>query len=340
MNIPVSTGGVGGPKRLLNFGCGGTFHPDWTNLDTSPASPGVIAHDLRLRFPFADGSFDAAYGSHVLEHLEPAAAERLLQDCFRILKPGGTIRIAVPDLESIVRLYVSSLEGALKGDHESEMRYDWLMLELYDQVVRKVSGGNMAAYLAGKTNPDGLRFAAERVGCEAGQTTADRAPGFSNTFRALRRLRSIAYSIRRMAAIVCAFVFLGQRGASAVCEGLFRDGGEVHQWMYDRFSLVRLLRRQGFTDVRPISAFDSRIPRFEQFDLDVRDGRSGSRTRCSSREPRRESCPTQLVGPSFGGIHCDPSAQTSAGRCRYTDRHGGRASGRIVTNYARPYSVS
>ena len=83
----------------------------------------------------------------------------------------------------------------------------------------------------------------------------------------------MAYSIRRMAAIALRFVFLGPRGASAVREGLFRDGGEVHEWMYDRFSLVRLLRRHGFTEVRPASAFESRIPRFEQFDLDVKDGR-------------------------------------------------------------------
>ena len=273
MNISANAGDAGEPARLLNFGCGGTFHPDWTNLDTSPVSPEVIAHDLRLRFPFADGTFDAVYGSHVLEHLEPAAAERLLQDCFRILRPGGIIRIAVPDLEAIVRLYVSSLEGALNGDHESEMRYDWLMLELYDQAVRKVSGGRMAAYLAGETDPKGLRFVAERRGSDAAKATDSRIPAFSTTSRVLRRLCSVVDSIRRMAATASAFVFLGPRGAEAVREGLFRDGGEVHQWMYDRFSLVRLLRRHGFTDVRSASAFESRIPRFEQFKLDVKDGR-------------------------------------------------------------------
>ena len=38
------------------------------------------------------------------------------------------------------------------------MRYDWLMLELYDQAVRKVSGGNMAAYLAEQTDPNRVAF--------------------------------------------------------------------------------------------------------------------------------------------------------------------------------------
>lgn len=273
MNISANTGGIDGSVRLLNFGCGGTFHPDWTNLDTSPVSPEVIAHDLRLRFPFADGTFDAVYGSHVLEHLEPAAAERLLQDCFRILRPGGIIRIAVPDLESIARLYVSSLEGALNGDHESEMRYDWLMLELYDQAVRKVSGGNMAAYMAEDTDRKRVRFVAERVGCEGAQAMANPVPGFSVTSRVLGRLRSMAGSIRRMAAIASAFVFLGPRGAAAVREGLFRHGGEVHQWMYDRFSLARALRQAGFATIQRRSAGESDIPGFAGYRLEVIDGR-------------------------------------------------------------------
>ena len=216
MNIPVNTTGAGGSTRLLNFGCGEITHPAWTNLDASPVSPDVIAHDLRRRFPFADGTFDAVYGSHVLEHLEPAAAEKLLEDCFRILRPRGIVRIAVPDLESIVRLYASSLQGVLKGDQESEMRYDWLMLELYDQAVRKVSGGNMAVYMADKADRKRSRFISERIGCEAVHSTVNRAPGFSRASRALRKLRSTVGSIRRMATIASAYVFLGPRGAAAV----------------------------------------------------------------------------------------------------------------------------
>ncbi|MGH8678073.1 MAG: class I SAM-dependent methyltransferase, partial [Burkholderiales bacterium] len=114
--------------RLLNFGCGATFHPAWVNLDSSPVSPQVIRHDLREPFPFPANSFDGVYGSHVLEHLEPDAAIRLLKECHRVLKPGGIVRVVVPDLEVIARLYLESLEGAAAGDPNSEMRYDWAML--------------------------------------------------------------------------------------------------------------------------------------------------------------------------------------------------------------------
>jgi len=273
VNAPAdTTKTAGGAMRLLNFGCGRTYHRDWTNLDTLPVSPEVIAHDLRRAFPFDDAAFDAVYGSHVLEHLEPAAARRLLQECFRILRPGGIIRIVVPDLESIARLYVSSLEGAVDGDRESELRYDWLMLELYDQAVRKVSGGNMAAYLAENTDRRTSRFVMERIGYEGRQAVDSELPGFSITSRILRRLRTEAESMRRMAVIVSATVFLGRRGAAAVRDGLFRDGGEIHQWMYDRFSMARALAQIGFESVRTRTAGESDIPGFVNYKLEVIDG--------------------------------------------------------------------
>lgn len=259
--------------RLLNVGCGGALHPDWTNLDTAPVSPEVIAHDLRLRFPFANGTFDAVYGSHVLEHFEQDAAEKLLQDCFRIMRPGGIIRVVVPDLEAIIRLYVAALEAALSGDAEAEMRYDWLMLELYDQTVRKVSGGNMAAYLAEDVGRKRTHFVSERVGYEGAQSMANQGPGFSTTSRAFRRLRSMANSIRRTAAIASAFVFLGPRGAAALRVGLFREAGEVHLWMYDRFSMARALSRAGFTSIQRRNAGESEIPGFIGYQLEIVDGR-------------------------------------------------------------------
>lgn len=242
-------------------------------MDAFPVSPAVTAHDLRKRFPFADGSFDAVYGSHVLEHLEPAAAKVLLRDCFRILKPGGIVRIAVPDLESIARLYAASLEGALNGDRVSEMRYDWLMLELFDQSVRKVSGGNMAALMTGDTDPDLARFIVERVGCEAKQPTTQSAAGFSTSARVWKRLRAMAKALQRRAAIASTWVFLGRQGAAAVRDGLFRSEGEVHQWMYDRFSMTRALMDAGFVSIQKRRAGDSGIPGFSGYELEVFNGR-------------------------------------------------------------------
>ena len=56
--------------------------------------------------------------------------------------------------------------------------------------------------------------------------------------------------------------------------GHFRQSGEIHQWMYDRYSLGMLLQKAGFVDIKVCKANESNIPNFNQYDLDVlSDGR-------------------------------------------------------------------
>ena len=260
------------PARLLNFGCGTSFHPAWTNMDAAPVSPGIIAHDLRRGFPYGAETFDAVYGSHVLEHLEPEAGAQLLQECFRVLKPGGAVRIVVPDLEMIAKLYLRSLEGALTSDADARMRHEWLMLELYDQATRARSGGMMAAYLRRPLDGRAAQFVSARIGAEA---SGDVAPGVARRpapARVARRARLAASSLRRMLATACARLFMGPEGSAALREGIFRRSGEVHRWMYDRFSLAQALQQAGFADARVRSADDSDIPEFDRYGLETRDG--------------------------------------------------------------------
>jgi predicted SAM-dependent methyltransferase len=61
--------------------------------------------DVRDPLPFAAATFEAVYASHLLEHLYLADALRLLRECLRVLRPGGTLRLVVPDLGAIVREY-------------------------------------------------------------------------------------------------------------------------------------------------------------------------------------------------------------------------------------------
>ena len=251
-------------SRLLNFGCGAVFHPEWVNLDAAPATPQVMAHDLRRPFPYPEGSFDGVYGSHVLEHLDLPAAAALLRECQRILKPAGVIRLVVPDLEAIVRLYLQYLERALAGDRQAEERYDWMMLELYDQAVRTSSGGRMGACLGGALSREQAEFIAHRIGAEASLPAgAPRRIGLRRAFGALRR----------RAAGLGALLFLGAEGSAALREGLFRRSGEVHQWMYDRFSMQRALQQAGFVDARVCGADQSGIPGFAGYGLETVDGR-------------------------------------------------------------------
>jgi predicted SAM-dependent methyltransferase len=125
----------------VNLGCGLSVAPGWTNVDASlnalfanlprflhPLAYrlagakgyytreqycGVLAnhrfvhHDLAYSLPFEDGAVDFVFSSHFLEHLFRDDARRVLRESFRILKPGGTMRVCVPDLGYAISLYGS-----------------------------------------------------------------------------------------------------------------------------------------------------------------------------------------------------------------------------------------
>src|SRR6185436_2450514 len=89
---------------------------------------------------------------------------------WRVLSPGGILRVATPDLEQICRLYLSKLGEAAAGMAQAD--YDWMMLELYDQAVRERVGGNMLAYLAQTPLPN-EDFVFGRIGEEGRSLVRD-----------------------------------------------------------------------------------------------------------------------------------------------------------------------
>src|SRR5438552_2626896 len=154
------------PKAtMLNLGCGGSFHSSWVNVDVVATHPSVIRHDLRQLLPFPDAAFEAVYHSHVLEHLSREQGRFLIVECWRVLQPGGLIRVAVPDLETICRLYLRYLEEAVAGQPGAAEKYEWITLELMDQMVREYTGGQMAEYWAKEPMPAEV-FVLERMGQE------------------------------------------------------------------------------------------------------------------------------------------------------------------------------
>jgi predicted SAM-dependent methyltransferase len=66
--------------------------------------------DIVRGLPLAPSSCDVVYSSHVLEHLSLSGLRVALQNVLSILKPGGTFRLVVPDLESAVKKYLASEE--------------------------------------------------------------------------------------------------------------------------------------------------------------------------------------------------------------------------------------
>ncbi|OKH11236.1 class I SAM-dependent methyltransferase [[Limnothrix rosea] IAM M-220] len=149
----------------LNLGCGSRFHEQWSNIDFKPNPPDVVGHNLLKGIPFKNQTFEVVYHSHLLEHLKKKQAKSFLHECFRVLVPKGTIRVVVPDLEQIVRCYLQKLEGV--AEH-SKFRpdYDWILVELFDQMVREQSGGEMKKLLTAEQIPN-QEFILERIGLEA-----------------------------------------------------------------------------------------------------------------------------------------------------------------------------
>ena len=260
--------------RLLNLGCGTTWHPEWVNVDLTSAAPGILAHDLRRPLPFADRSFDAVYHAHVLEHLDAQDAAPFMKECVRVVKPGGIVRVVVPDLEAICRLYAEKLDGALAGDAGAAADYDWIVLELYDQAARKFKGGLMGRHLksAGPANED---FIKARIGAEMWATVRQEGHGPATGLMARASRQTLRYVLRRlrerMAGVIVGII-AGDRAREAFQEGLFRARGEVHRWMYDRYSLGRLMMESGLRDVGVCRPTESRIAGFADYELDVRNG--------------------------------------------------------------------
>jgi predicted SAM-dependent methyltransferase len=260
--------------RMINLGCGRRIHPDWVNVDIAPRRPEVIRCDLSRGIPYADNAFDVAYHSHVLEHIRRADALPFLRECFRVLKPGGILRVATPDLERICRLYLQKLESAAAG--ETPHDYDWMLLEMYDQTVRETPGGQMSPFLGQDPLPN-EPFVLDRIGQEGREIIDGLRQSRAAETRKKPVWREIIRRPRTMFDILggtLARLFLGGDAPRALEIGRFRLAGEVHQWMYDRVSLARLLLAAGFGKPVVCAAGESAVAGWAAFRLDTNADRS------------------------------------------------------------------
>ncbi|HLJ69543.1 MAG TPA: methyltransferase domain-containing protein [Chloroflexota bacterium] len=96
----------------LHLGSGDRYKEGWVNVD-------LVGHrvdlpwNLNRPLPLETGTVDAVFHEHVLEHLTLERGLALLEECHRVLRPGGTLRIGVPDAEAYVRSYCSDPNGFL-----------------------------------------------------------------------------------------------------------------------------------------------------------------------------------------------------------------------------------
>lgn len=110
----------------------------WITVDISHECD--LYWDLRYGIPFADNSVDAVYSSHLFEHLAYEDGQKLLREALRVLKPGGTFSIVVPN----ARLYVEHYVGERELPEEF---FGWS--PAYNGTTR-IDALNYVAYMAGE----------------------------------------------------------------------------------------------------------------------------------------------------------------------------------------------
>jgi predicted SAM-dependent methyltransferase len=236
---------------LANLGCGDRWHPVWRNFDLAPSNPSVEVMNLLAEWDIPDHAFQVVYSSHVLEHLPRQKVPQFLKNCWRVLQPTGIIRLVVPDLESIARKYLASIEIAETKNIQALAEHEWMTLELLDQLVRTFSGGFIGRLWASR--PLHARsLIAERFGREA----QDWIEKFDMSFEAGHS------PLQPDQVYECT-------EPVPFKEMEFRRSGEIHRWMYDRISLEKLLIAAGFSRISVKSATESAIEGFANYCLDT-----------------------------------------------------------------------
>ncbi len=94
----------------LNLGCGTDYKKGWINVDNNSDNnihKLDLNWDLRKPLPFPENSVDFIFNEHFMEHLSVEEGQKSVRDCLRVLKSGGVLRIATPDLALAVDKYLN-----------------------------------------------------------------------------------------------------------------------------------------------------------------------------------------------------------------------------------------
>ena len=91
----------------LNIGCGPDNPPDWFGIDFLSREADLRC-DIRLGIPLQAESCRCIFAEHVFEHFDRRSLRFVLRECYRVLEPGGSIRLVVPDLGAYIRAYVEN----------------------------------------------------------------------------------------------------------------------------------------------------------------------------------------------------------------------------------------
>lgn len=118
----------------LHLGCGKKFIPGFIHIDALEYPHIDHVQDIADLSNFMDKSVDLIYACHVLEHFKRNDTQKILKEWARVLKINGTIRISVPDFESICEVYqnykdISLIEGPIVGGQTNKFNFHYAVFD-------------------------------------------------------------------------------------------------------------------------------------------------------------------------------------------------------------------
>ncbi len=189
-----------------------------------------------------------------------------MREAHRVLKPGGVIRTVVPGLEETVREYLRILDLS-DSDSDKPRLYEWIKIELLDQLVRSSPGGAMEQFFRSViASGDGqmLTYIRSRIGTACISTSEVPRSTFLQRLMGITRGRVSQHLIYWYLAVVKTFIPRNVR-PMVVNETSI---GEKHRWMYDRYGIRLLLETSGFVDISFRCFNESIITGFLEDNLD------------------------------------------------------------------------
>lgn len=259
---------------MINIGCGKVFNKEWLNFDLQPCDISIHKCNIIEGIPLNDNFADAVYHSNILEHLSKNEGINFLQECYRVIKKNGIIRIAIPDLEQLCINYLHELEKARKCKDNSDHHYEWSVIELIDQMTRSNSGGEMESFITSHLQ-DNKDFLEKRIGDSTIQSLKEKdTTSFEQKPYSKRSLTRNVFSFLKHNLLSFSFnrfrnLFFTKEERELISTGEFYSSGEIHKWMYDSYSLSKLLTQLGFININMMKPGDSLIPNWQQYHLEI-----------------------------------------------------------------------
>src|SRR5262245_62410682 len=107
--------------RKLQLGAGGNDATGWLNTDIVPIRDEVYL-DATQRYPFPDGSFQYVFSEHMIQSVPWEGGVAMLKECYRVLAPGGKLRVVTPNLAKFVQLLTENPDAEMQQFIAAKLR--------------------------------------------------------------------------------------------------------------------------------------------------------------------------------------------------------------------------